>query len=238
MNDALDWVTADLVAQPASRASPSALRFLIRQYTAAGQPDVQAALERFLTAGLTLFDAERDPSARMQWLLVFAEASAIVEDDRMAEAVQRWLPPVVDGLEAFVRSVYEPGEGLAGASFGTHMRCASALLGAFDLTGRLPYPMLAEEIMQTARRQWWATGPVHLDVAPTCIAVQVCCRLASLHRDADYAASAVIAVAPTYLEDAALALASLEPRYRDEPAAAADYGLALLDWFALGQLPN
>ncbi len=239
MNDALDWVTADLVTPPSSPAFPSALSFLVREYTAKGQPEVQAALERALAAALPIFDAERDPCARLQWMVVFAEASAIADDERMVEAVQRWLPSVIDGLEGFVRGAYEPGEGLVDATLDAHMRCASALLGAFELTGRLPYSMLAEEILQTARRRWWdSERPFCGDFASTCLAVQVCCRLAALHRDADYAASAVVAVSPTYHEDAARMLAVLEPRYRDHPASAADYGLALLEWFALGQLPN
>ncbi len=239
MNDALDWVTADLVTPPAAPSDPSALLFLLRQYMADGQPEVQATLERALAAALPIFDGERDPCARLQWMLVFAEASAIAVDDQMAAHVQRWLPSVIDGLEGFVRGAYEPGEGLMGATLDVHLRCASALLGAFELTGRLPYSMLAEEIMQTARRRWWDEEKTFRgDFASMCLAVQVCCRLAALHRDADYAASAVVAVSPTYHEDATRMLAVLKSRYRDHRASAADYGLALLGCFALSQLPN
>ena len=159
--------------------------------------------------------------------------------DQMAALVQRWLPSVIDGLEGFVRAAYEPGEGLMGATLDVHLQCASALLGAFELTGRLPYSMLAEEILQTARRRWWDTENTFCGgFASICLAVQVCCRLAALHRDADYSASAGVAVSPTYHEDATRMLALLKPRYLDHRTSAAEYGLALLEWFPLSPLPN
>jgi hypothetical protein len=63
----------------------------------------------------------------------------------------RWLiPEAIDRLELIVGRAYRPGEGIG--TFGDHVRAASALLTAYSLTGRLPYPMLAEELMVILRR--------------------------------------------------------------------------------------
>lgn len=248
MIDALEWVTAALVARAGApdlprilqSVLPSALVFLIRRYPADGRPELRDALERGLAAGLVAFDDERDPRTRCEWLGALAAASAMVDDAQLAETVERALPDVIDGLEQFVRNVYEPGEGAMGASCHEQLRLASALLAAFDLTGRLPYSMLAEELLQTATRRWWDTGAgaFRAEFGANCIAVQLCCRLAMLHRDVDYASRAVVAPAARYDEQAALALVSLESHYREHNASAADYGLALLDWFSLSALPN
>ncbi len=64
------------------------------------------------------------------------------------------------------------------------------------------------------------------------------CRLAVLHADADYTASAVVADHATYVRDAERILASLEPIAHAHVANAAEYGMALLNWFALRELPN
>jgi len=70
----------------------------------------------------------------------------------------------IDGLERVVGTAYRPGEGVAhlvtdpGGARGLladHVRCASALLTAYWRTARLPYSMLAEELMQFARRTLW-----------------------------------------------------------------------------------
>ena len=248
MNDALEWVTDALLARSSGSVVASAFRpvvpatlvFLIRRYLSDGRPELRDALERGLTEGLSAFNQERDPRARCEWLGALAEASALVDAAQLAEMVARALPDVIDELEQFVRGVYEPGEGALGASCHEHLRLASALLVAFDLSGRLPYSMLAEELLQTTQRRWWDadTGAFRADFSANCIAAQVCCRLAALHHDDDYAARAVLAPAARYGEQAALVLASLEPHYREHEASAADYGLALLDWLAFSLLPN
>jgi hypothetical protein len=59
-----------------------------------------------------------------------------------------------------------------------------------------------------------------------------------LHRDADYAASAVIAPGASYAFDAEQILTVLAPIARAHLDDVAEYGMALLDWFALRSLPN
>ena len=65
------------------------------------------------------------------------------------------VPRAIDELEHAVGASYRPGDGLRRAasraagrgSAEDHVRAASALLTAFELTGRLPYSMLAEELI-------------------------------------------------------------------------------------------
>ena len=64
------------------------------------------------------------------------------------------MPRAIDELEHAVAASYRPGEGLVGSgpaagrgSADDHVRAASALLTAFEMTGRLPYSMLAEELI-------------------------------------------------------------------------------------------
>jgi hypothetical protein len=61
----------------------------------------------------------------------------------------------IDELERIVGRSYEPGDGLAGQGLLEHSAAASALLTAFAVAGRLPYAMLADELIQFARRSWW-----------------------------------------------------------------------------------
>jgi len=100
----------------------------------------------------------------------------------------------VDALERVVGAAYRPGDGMsamldeprdcAGAA-GDQTASAAALLAAHAATGRLPYAMLADELMQVAFRRTW-------DDETTATAVHVCCGLARLHRVHDFRASAVI----------------------------------------------
>jgi len=159
------------------------------------------------------------------------EGSATVEACLVASRLldpQEVVPPAIDQLEHVVGGAYQPGAGVRGG-LANQVRAASALLTAFEITGRLPYSMLAEELMQTARR-------VDPDRAsPTaflvhCDAARVFCRLAALHDDADYRKAAVILSDADYRGDAARILAAQSTRLVDAPAAhAAAYGLALLD---------
>jgi hypothetical protein len=136
----------------------------------------------------------------------------------------------IDQLERCVGGCYRPGDGLvhdrngirirAGAC--DHVRGASALLTAFEITGRLPYSMLAEELMAVAVRE-----PMS-DVVLQCEGAIVLCRLAALHGDADYRAAAVIASDADYLGDASRLLESASARaLSGTPSEAATYGLAL-----------
>ena len=140
----------------------------------------------------------------------------------------------IDHLERVIGGSYRPGDGLVRDRDGARVRCsladhvrgASALLTAFELTGRLPYSMLAEELIAIAGR------PPSPDAGLVihCEAARVLCRLASLHDDPDYRGAAVIATGADYRAEASRILAVQSPRARaDTPSAAAAYGLALLD---------
>ena len=145
---------------------------------------------------------------------------------------QELVPPAIDQLEHVVGGAYQPGAGVARRASSNQVRAASALLTAFEITGRLPYSMLAEELMQTARRvDRRSTPSADAHSSSHCEAARVFCRLAALHDDADYRKAAVIAVGCRLSRRRR---AGSSPRNRralvDAPAAhAAAYGLALLD---------
>jgi uncharacterized protein YyaL (SSP411 family) len=103
-----------------------------------------------------------------------------------------------------------------------HVGLASALLTAFHLTSRLPYSMLAEELVQTSMPTIAGDPPF----GEACDAARVLCRLAALHDDADYRASAVIADAD-YRADAERVLERLAARLDESGADLALFGLAL-----------
>jgi uncharacterized protein YyaL (SSP411 family) len=160
------------------------------------------------------------------------------------------VPAAIDQLEHTIAGAYCPGEGVKGRSgeltLEDQVGSASALLTGFEATGRLPYAMLAEELMQTTRRRWWddgagaffdnAAGVATKPFAANCGAAQVLCRLAALHRDDGYRAAAVIAKDADYAADAERLLT-----YLSSPAGAADaprdaaamYGLALAQYLDL-----
>lgn len=240
MNDApLTWTAATILASPEARRSPTAALFLLRFYAESGRDDVREAVEHSLGLGLELAPGERDVRRRCEWLLVFAEAAAIADDAGPAEAVQSLLAATIDALEQHVRASYEPGDGLLGATLDDQLLTARALLIAFELTGRLPYSMLAEELLRVAHRRAWEPGVgLRGGFAANCVGVQVLCRLAMLHDDPEYAAHAVVAEVQTYAADAACILTSLAERYRAHPDAADEYGVARLDGFTLRVLPN
>jgi len=153
------------------------------------------------------------------------------------------VPVAVDQLERVVGGAYRPGGGVAPEMDGPraaqggrrvrgglsdHVHASSALLTAFEITGRLPYSMLAEELMQLSLRELLdhAGG----DLVGHCEAARVLCRLAALHDDPEYRRAAVIATDAHYRNDAARILAAQSPRaLAASPAYAAAYGLALLD---------
>ena len=157
------------------------------------------------------------------------------------------VPATIDELERIVGLAYEPGEGLTHAihdpsgkagDLGDHVAAISALLTAHAITGRLPYSMLAEELMQFARRSWWdeARGGFPASPAPfvsNCESVRVLCRLAALHGDADYRKAAVVAHHSDYADDAKRTLESLGLSYRDQGLDAAWYGIALGEYLSL-----
>src|SRR5437867_2974459 len=147
------------------------------------------------------------------------------------------IPMAIDELERVVGGAYRPGAGVAHTigraahgrgGFADHVRAASALLTAYELTGRLPYSMLAEELMQLSR----GDAETHPDRVLTCEAIRVLCRLAALHDDDAYRGAAVIATAADYRGDAERLLERLSAGVADCDADAAIYGIALGEWRA------
>jgi uncharacterized protein YyaL (SSP411 family) len=156
----------------------------------------------------------------------------------------------IDELERVVGRAYRPGEGVArnpcdpdGArgELEDQVDAAAALLTAHAATGRLPYAMLAEELMQTARRRAWdaAAGGFSSGDAPAsaakpfaanCAAARVLSRLAALHRDDDFRAGAVVAAGADYERDAARVLDYLWSTAEARGAGAAALGHALTDY--------
>lgn len=152
------------------------------------------------------------------------EASAAVEACLHAAGLEAFRTVAADAIDALERAVgraYRPGEGVGAAA--DQVRTASALLAAYGLCGRLPYPMLAEELIQAARR-----GRLD-DFELSCQAARVLCRLAALHDDPGYRAAAVVAPGANYRRDAAELLARQNSEALSRGAAGAIYGVALLE---------
>jgi hypothetical protein len=261
-----------------------AVRFLLRRYAATGRDEIRDALEPALARALD----EWPQVARDQhpgWLLLFADAAAVSDDDRLRNAAggltaslrEAWgresriavaaagvdaclrasdwveagdipreiIQPAIDELERVVAGAYRPGEGVSQTASGgprgrltDQSSAASALLTAFECTSRLPYSMLAEELMQFARRTLWdadAGGFFDGDsgakpFALNCEAASVLCRLALLHGSDDYQRAAVVASDADYRRDAEQILRWLAPSAPELGLAGAVYGLAATDW--------
>jgi len=149
----------------------------------------------------------------------------------------------VDALERVVAGAYRPGQGVSHETAPTtyvrggladHVCSASALLTAYSLTARLPYAMLADELMQSVLR----TPPEEPDgcdapVMLNCELARVYCRLAALHCDDDYRRTAVLPVDEDYAADAGRTLNALAPAVRGWGVEAAPFGLALAEWLDL-----
>jgi hypothetical protein len=153
------------------------------------------------------------------------------------------LQAALDELEHLVGAAYQPGEGVAlGAPGGRvrladHVTTASALLTAFECTGRLPYSMLAEELVQFAARMLWdAASPGFFDgetgtkpFALNCEAASVLFRLAALHGSDEYRGAAVLAAGADYGRDAANILYELAPEASRLGLEGAAFALAASD---------
>ena len=281
---AIESVTGVVLQALARDEAPTAaaVRFLLRRYAATGREEIREALEPALARGLEEWpQVPRDEHPG--WLLLFGEAGAVSDDDRLRDAVrdltaslrEGWgrenridiaaagvdaclrtsdrdvpgetLQAAIDELERVVGGAYRPGEGvsrMAGAGGGPRGRladqvgAASALLTAFEFTSRLPYSMLAEELVQFARRTLWdaETGGFFdgdegaKPFALNCDAASVLCRLAVLHESDEYQSAAVVASDAAYRRDAAQILRWLAPSAPDLGLAGAVYGLAAGDW--------
>jgi hypothetical protein len=236
---AIDWAVDGVLRSLASGTAPSApvVMFLLRVYTLDGRVNVRDALEDALARGLELVHREPSPGEWCEWLRVFDRAASLSSDERLAEMLNASVARAVEDLERLVGSKYEPGEGLEGEGLGEHLRQALALLAAFEITGRLPYSMLAAELAEIARRRWWDGERATFgdDFESDCRATQLLCRLAALHEDASYQQMVTVVSRSPYRADAGRLLASIETQYRDhhQPAAVAALGLALVDWLAL-----
>jgi hypothetical protein len=171
------------------------------------------------------------------------DAAILLGPPRGDEAIARG----VEELERVVSVAYQPGSGVGRTTSASprtagelvdQLAAIAALLTAFEITGRLPYSMLAEELMQFTRRTWWdeARGAFRGSFVENCDAARVLCRLAALHDDADYVAAAVVAEDTTYAADAARVLASLAPEHRTPEADAARYAIALCDLAAYDKI--
>ena len=151
----------------------------------------------------------------------------------------------IDELERIVGLVYEPGAGIARSMrpmdaadgrLADVVSMAAALLTAYEVTTRLPYAMLAEELVQFACRTWWDAGrgcfngDEDFDTFVTnSETARVLLRIAALHGDPEYLAHAVVAPAARYGDLALQVLRALRSSSRQYGLGAATYGLAIMD---------
>jgi hypothetical protein len=265
----VDAIASRVCHAAASGASlpPDAARLLLRLYLA-GHDDLGDTLGLALARALDAASVTSGAAESARWLMLFAEASPIADDDRIRSMVgalsdrlraawpfdaatadgfaagaatveaclcaariadaQTIVPPAIDELERIVAGAYRPGKGVCDGDLVAHVSGASALLTAFEGTGRLPYSMLAEELTQPLRRAPAA------DFATGCAAARVLCRLAALHADREYRTAAVIAPDADYQHDAAQILQSFAAAARTAPLGDASlYGLAFGELISL-----
>jgi hypothetical protein len=282
---AMARVTDAVLGALAREEAPTApaVRFLLRQYAATGRDEIRGAVELALARALGEWpQVPRDEHPG--WLILFDEAAAVSDDDRLRNAAgdlaaslragwgresrvavaaagvdaclrtsDRDMPhgivqEAIDELERVIAAAYRPGEGVSQTAAGGGPRgrlvdqssAASALLTAFHCTSRLPYSMLAEELMQFARRTLWDAAGAGFGFfdgdsgakpfALNCEAASVLCRLALLHRSDDYQRAAVVAPDADYGRDAGQILRWLAPATPELGLAGAVYGLAAGDW--------
>lgn len=239
LGDALGAALGEAVAAPPPAPGDAAgwLRLFVESAAWSADPRLQQAA------------AELDQALRREWPFSGGVRDALASVDACLHATSLGGDPAqvqeaVDELERIVGLVYRPGEGVRGRVGGNpvaagtlcdHATAARALLTAFSLTGRLPYSMLAEELMQFARRSWWdeargSFGAADADFAGNCEAAEVCCRLAVLHDDAEYLRAAVVAEGCDYADAARRTLDALSHVYQEQGAAADAYGLALAEY--------
>ncbi len=222
-----------------------ALAAALRDYpTTSSVPDRAAWLELFVDAR-AIADDERvaaavaDLAAGLQgaWSVdSIAEAAAALDAclrAAMLEEHQSLAAAAVDQLERVVARAYRPGSGVVGAG-ADQIWIAGALLSAYQLSGRLPYPMLAEEIVAAARPLLEAAS----DFTLSCHAARVLCRLAVLHDDDDYRRAAIVAPHSDYRRDAAMMLERQSAVADRLGVAGAIYGVALLELESSDPHPN
>jgi hypothetical protein len=137
----------------------------------------------------------------------------------------------IDELERILVPVYRPGEGIVPGGRSEHVAAASALLSAYERTGRLPYSMLAEELMRFALHTWPSAREQTLI---SCRAIPVLGRLAALQADPGYLEATVAAPDVGYAREAeALVEALAEEGVPPDIVTAMELGLALIGWLSL-----
>jgi hypothetical protein len=250
-----------------------ALLLLAGRY-AGGHEHLADALGIALSRALARYQDDTAADARAAWLVLFATAIRVSDDERLRQAAgwladglrRTWLQSTsveeaapcidaclrmsqlaaapgapgmralaseaIDGLERMVTGAYTPGRGMSdrfgqdvkGGRGGprAQVRAASALLTAYEVSFRLPYSMLAEELVQLA-------GDFGDDFAVNCEAARVLGRLAVLHDDAEYRAAAVVVPDADYRRDGARLLASQSSRALSHGAGGSIYALALIE---------
>jgi len=192
------------------------LETLVDAHTLADDPRVAAAI------------AELTGALRAGWtgepVAVAAAALDACLRAAMLDAHRPLAQPAIDELERIVKVAYRPGHGVgAGAD---QIAMAGALLSAYQLSGRLPYSMLAEELVAAARPRM----ENECDFTTACRAARVLCHLAALHDDEHYRRTAVVAPSSDYRREAD----AIFDRWSDEAqrrgaGGAAIYGVALLE---------
>jgi hypothetical protein len=144
----------------------------------------------------------------------------------------------VDELERVVDRAYDPGNGLTPADVHDQLAFGLTLIDAYHATGRLPYAMLAEELLQVSRRTGWnaatrAFGELFDDRSflVNCDAACLLSAVARLHDDGDYQKAAVIAPGCDYWDDAACVMGALTEACESQPLAlAARFGVVLIEF--------
>jgi hypothetical protein len=206
----------------------------LRDYGAAASVrDRSAWLEVFVDARTLAEDdrvaeavADLTGSLRADWTVASTADRAAATDACLRAAAlpehRDLAAEAIDQLESIVKSAYRPGRGVGACA--DQIGVATALLSAYQLSGRLPYPMLAEELMAAA-------GPdlANEEFVVSCQAARVLCRLAVLHDDDEYRRAAIVAPRADYRRDAEAILARWSAEADRLGAAGAIYGVALLE---------
>jgi hypothetical protein len=179
------------------------------------------------------------------WMSAGTVEARAIAIDACLSAVERppahaLAPAAIDALEHIVAHAYRPGDAMAHAidgvergNAGDQIHTAAALLTAYELSGRLPYPMLAEELVQYTLRRGLLTGDAGPPTAdcrlPTVCAARVLVGLAALHDDEAFRNSAVLTPGADYRADAARLLREQSTRVAAGDAHSAIYALALIE---------
>jgi uncharacterized protein YyaL (SSP411 family) len=199
---------------------------------------LRAAADDLIAAQRRLWAARRD--ARLASLMRSLEACLRAAGERTPDSSSRaCIQAAIDELEHAVGRAYRPGDGIADGNLGDQIAAGLALIVAYRVSGRLPYAMLAEELLQFSRRTCWSEaeglfrGEPATRFVVNCEAARLLSRLADLHGDDDYRKSAVTAVDADYERDVERVLSALTlKRQSEDLATAAAFGVVLHDFLA------